>query len=349
MLLIERVISTLLVVDVFAQHAAVRCPLDMWPPGRQTQRFLKQFGCQTATQKLNEGLHDFPRSIGLQNKGRVTAYVPLHIIRFLKCASCLKDVRSVHACGTSFIQAYWPRRYREMLAQSAQEGCPPLGMITLRVGSVNLELVCLLLPRRRFGFQLQSIGHRSIHLTADSSPNTGHDVFGMLDTILCGGGAHDKWQLKLPGSTRLGHRFTEAIHKLMNLLWASGLLCGPCIATLHRSLMVVRSLVADMGPTENMMLNINDSAVQGFLESLGRKLSSHPAAELVFPHVVHLPDWCHMLSSCLKSSFEAMPRRPWLLEQLSTLLDFSTMECLLILWMCGWRPMGLSVASRYAR
>ena len=114
-------------------------------------------------------------------------------------------------------------------------------------------------------WQLHAATDIWICLYADSSPAAGIDIFAMIAEVWINGICR---MLVLPGIV-LGHGHGSALDKLMALLWALWLVCGPTVASLEAILLAVVAMTTDQG-VESLMVSLGNA-----LDAVLCRLQSH--------------------------------------------------------------------------
>ena len=129
-----------------------------------------------------------------------------------------------------------------MLAELLQSGFHWPSGTTIRRARPRLDIAAMLMTRRFFHTVLQQ--SFDLHLTADSSPVTGMDIFGAEVDIFSHACKYRKFTL--PGAT-LAHGHTSALSKALSLTWSLWLVSGPSMASLESVLEHLRSITSDWG------------------------------------------------------------------------------------------------------
>jgi hypothetical protein len=176
-------------------------------------------------------------------------------------------------------------------------------------------VTCMLLARRFFRDALSQPG--SLHLTCDSSPITGMDIFGAYIDVFY----HDGFRtFTLPGAT-LAHGYTTALHKALTLVWSLWLIAGPSMQQLETLLARVRSMTTDWG-VESFIPSCGNP-LQEFAQTMGLRVSEgFRALPNMFAYCVHIGDWNHTIATIVKRSFESVAAWADVLEKLRALVKF---------------------------
>ena len=223
--------------------------------------------------------------------------------RSLKLPRLLFDLygrRGAKRCWTNFSKMafFWPSGW------------------TIRRARARLDIAAMLMTRRFFQTVLQQ--SFDLHLTCDSSPVTGMDIFGGEVDIFSHACSYRKFTL--PGAT-LAHGHTTALSKALSLTWSLWLLSGPSMASLESVLSHLRSITSDWGVESFMVQTKNALAIFG--QRLGLAISpAFRAYPTLFPYCAHIGDWNHTLATVIKASCEALEIWPEFLSQLRSLVKF---------------------------
>jgi hypothetical protein len=197
------------------------------------------------------------------------------------------------------VRALWPEQSQQMLDELMLTGFSFPSKAALLRARPRLDVATMLLERYEWalGMFAKSRGNlASVHMTADGSPNSGRDLFGILmDVFVSSGALHHR---VLPG-TSLGHGFMSVIDKCMSLLWSMWLIVGPLMSTLEDVLLSVRSFTADFGIESKLgdVANI----LEHFAKSVGQHASPNFSKHrFLLPNCVYIPDWNHLIMNLLK-------------------------------------------------
>ena len=186
----------------------------------------------------------------------------------------------------------------------------------------RLDILDMLLERRRFAAArlLDLIVY--IGLFSDSSPVTGEELQGMVMDIIYTDESHRR--LVLPGAT-LAYNCTSAVFKSIALLWSCWLVAGPSYAAMSYFYSKVRCITTD-GGTEKSTIELPD-VLRAFLKWVSgtpllecRGLVIHDR-RLMF-HCLRVSGWCHAWGNTMKAMAGMCPCWPRVLSQMRTLVAF---------------------------
>ena len=217
------------------------------------------------------------------------------------------------------VRSMWPAQSQAMIGELLATGFRFPHASTMKRARPRFDIACMCMERAEWACgrysRDASAGKRSIHLYADSSPNTGSEIFGMIFDVVAKGKLFRT--LQLPGSV-LGHGFMSAVDKTMAVLWAVFLSVGPMWSSIEEFLYDVRSFTSDCG-VESLISDTKNIA-QAFAESLNLKVSATFQQERwLLPSCVYIPDWNHLASNAMKAMLQSLPRWPALLSKLRAL------------------------------
>jgi hypothetical protein len=187
-------------------------------------------------------------------------------------------------------------------------------------GASRLDLVDMLLLRRRFAADRSIDRVQSIHLYSDASPVTGEELQGMIMDVFYRGGEHER--IVLPGVT-LAYGSFNAIVKATAILWAAWLIAGPEESGVRYFMGKVFSLVTDHG-TEIKMITVPDiiSAFMRWNEGweLPRCAPLVVFTERLFNNAIRISGWCHAWGNLMQEVAHVCPCWPRILDQLRTMV-----------------------------
>ena len=191
---------------------------------------------------------------------------PLVYMRFLDCSRFVKAFGMIANAADAIVRALWPSKCRVMMDELMASGFEFPSRASLARARPRLDATYMLLER--FEWHLGLFAHeeganRSIHMTADGSPNSGRDIFGILLDLF----VWNRFYHRILPGTSLGHGFMAVVDKMMALLWAVWLCVGPDISNVERFLLDVRSMTSDQG-TESNLANVAN-ILKFFADTLG--------------------------------------------------------------------------------
>ena len=248
--------------------------------------------------------------------GDVTFLIdPCDYLRFLDVTCLLRSSALLAKAANQMVRALWPNECQRMMLQLLQTGFTFPSKNSLLRARPRLDVTSMLLERFEWSLGMfSSVGGPglSIHMTADGSPNSGRDFFGVLmDVFLCGTQLHHRM---LPG-TSLGHGYMSVVDKGMAFLWSIWLIMGPLISSIEAVLCSIRSFTSDFG-IESKVPNMANM-LEHFARSVQQRVSPTFSKHLyLLPNCVYIPDWNHLVMNLLKRVLNSLPTWPKRLDQL---------------------------------
>jgi len=162
----------------------------------------------------------------------------------------------------------------------------------------------------------------SMHLFADGSPVTGHEVQGMLVDMCWASGAVTRRVLVAAGLT---YGRCSAVDKLLALLWAAWLTAGPDEAAFLLFLSFFTSATTDLG-TESHMLDLPDLGRAFFKTLCGVPIAVAKdlidAKQSSLGHAMLLPGWGHLIGNLAKFACHSAQGWPETLTHIRNLSKF---------------------------
>jgi hypothetical protein len=173
-----------------------------------------------------------------------------------------------------------------------------------------VDVVDMLLDRRRFLADRIHDRIEAINLYSDGSPNTGLEFQGMIMEVFYKDGTARR--IILPGST-LAYGLADAVSKGLALLWSLWLVCGPSIENVQYVLNLVVSIATDTG-AEIHLLSIPDIVRAFYCWISGKSLDEARAFvkhdQRLFPFALRISGWGHAWGNIMKGVAKDTPR--WL-------------------------------------
>ena len=186
----------------------------------------------------------------------------------------------------------------------------------------RLDVMDLLLMRRKIHADALTDNILAINLYSDGSPVSGAEIQGMLCDIHRRNGEHER--IELPGSN-LSYGLFDSISKSACLLHAFWLIAGPDYDTLRYCLRKVVSITSDLG-TEIHTLEMRDMAKAYCMYMEGADLAACRDAvntmERWLPFAARLSGWSHTMGNIMLHTAESTGRWPDALAKMRTLVSF---------------------------
>ena len=186
----------------------------------------------------------------------------------------------------------------------------------------TLDLVDMLIQRRRF--EADRIHDRivSIHIYSDSSPVTKEELQGMIMDIFYTDG--EPRRVVLPGCT-LSYGCFNVVSKAIALVWAVWLVAGPSEEAVQFFFEKVASIVTDHG-TELQLLTV-PNLVKAFIRWNSGVPLAHCASLVddssrLMPNALRISGWCHAWGNLMKEILHVCPRWPTVLDQIRSMVSF---------------------------
>ena len=189
----------------------------------------------------------------------------------------------------------------------------------------KLDVMDLLLFRRKLHADAAHDMIVAINLYSDSSPVSGSEIQGMLMDI------HrrndDNERIELPGGN-LSYGQFDAVSKSMCLLHALWLVAGPDAQTIRYCLRKVASITTDHG-TEMHTLEMRDvvDAYCAYMQgaSLEHCRTLVDVSSRWLPNALRISGWSHSMGNIMRHTAETTTRWPRILQQMRDLVGFSGM------------------------
>ena len=186
----------------------------------------------------------------------------------------------------------------------------------------KLDVMDLLLFRRKLHADAAHDMIVAINLYSDSSPVSGSEIQGMLMDI------HrrndDNERIELPGGN-LSYGQFDAVSKSMCLLHALWLVAGPDAQTIRYCLRKVASITTDHG-TEMHTLEMRDvvDAYCAYMQgaSLEHCRTLVDVTSRWLPNALRISGWSHSMGNIMRHTAEATTRWPRILQQMRDLVGF---------------------------
>lgn len=108
---------------------------------------------------------------------------PLQYLSFLEATQYLKQLKFLAKASNAMVRALWPEESQAMFADLLNTGFVFPSSQSLARARPQLDSACMLLERVEWNtgrFMRRPGRPRRIHLTADGSPNSGRDIFGII-------------------------------------------------------------------------------------------------------------------------------------------------------------------------
>ena len=186
----------------------------------------------------------------------------------------------------------------------------------------RLDVIDLLLMRRKLHADAATDNTLAINLYSDASPVAGEEIQGMLCDIHRKNG--DNERVELPGCN-LSYGLFDAISKSVCLLHAFWLVAGPDPDTIRYCLHKVISITTDFG-TEVHTIEMVDmvAAYCAYMEGsdMTKLRSAVNQEERWLPFALRLSGWSHTLGNIMKHTAESATRWPDVLAKMRTLVEF---------------------------
>jgi hypothetical protein len=112
---------------------------------------------------------------------------PCTYLNFLDATRYLKQLKQIRLASSTCVRALWPEQSQQMLDDLLHTGFVFPSGGSLARARPQLDGCCMLLERFEWNvgrFASRPGNRRSINLTADSSPNSGRDLFGIIMAAL---------------------------------------------------------------------------------------------------------------------------------------------------------------------
>ena len=186
----------------------------------------------------------------------------------------------------------------------------------------KLDIVDLLILRRRMHAAAEHDSIKAINVYTDSSPVSGTEMQGMLMDIHFTDDTHDR--IELPGGS-LTYGLFDAVSKTICLLHAFWLIAGPDAKTVKYVCSRVISVTTDFG-TEKHTIEMRDCVTAYCMWMNGVPLDDCRAFVDVtrrwLPNAIRLAGWSHALGNIMKHTAEACVRWPAILDNMRTMVNF---------------------------
>ena len=186
----------------------------------------------------------------------------------------------------------------------------------------KLDVVDLLILRRRLHAAAAHDLLKAVNVYSDSSPVSGSEMQGMIIDLHFRDGAYER--IELPGGT-LTYGLFDAVSKTMCLLHAFWLVAGPDHATLKYFCSKVISVTTDFG-TEKHTIEMRD-CTRAYCEYMaGRPLDEVrqfvDVTRRWLPNSIRLAGWGHAHGNIMKHTAEATLRWPVILDRMRSMVSF---------------------------
>jgi len=193
---------------------------------------------------------------------------------------------------------------------------------TIEDANRKLDVVDLLILRRRFHAAAAHDLLKAVNVYSDSSPVSRTEMQGMVIDVHFHNGDFER--IELPGGT-LCYGLFDAISKTICLLHAFWLIAGPDAATLQYFCSRVISVTTDFG-TEKHTIEMRD-CVRAYCEYMdGRPLDECrqfvDVTRRWLPNAIRLAGWSHSLGNTMKHTAEASARWPVMLDHMRVVVNF---------------------------
>ena len=195
----------------------------------------------------------------------------------------------------------------------------------LQTALARIDVVAMLLTRRKFRRWRKLGCVRSINVYSDASPVTGEELQGMVVDINFRDNSMER--LTLPGST-LAYGHTDTLSKSVALIWAIWLVAGPELDDLRWFCGNITSLTTDFG-VEIHLMECPDILEAFVIWARGNtplhELRGRPWVKSdarAFPRALRVGGWSHMMGNIMKAIAAKFDAWPVYLESLRALCKF---------------------------
>jgi len=248
---------------------------------------------------------------------KTPAMDPIHVLNALGFAKFLRTPRDfTPAMGAAF------KYDNPDCEEEERDSSKDPGRSTLDDAFTKLDIVDLLLLRRRLHADASVDAILAINVYSDSSPVSGEEIQGMLIDITRRNG--DNERITLPGGT-LSYGLFDSVSKSICLLHAFWLLAGPDVETVQYMCDKVVACTTDFG-TEMHLLEMRDVTRAYCLWMSGYELDNCRQFVDVnrrwLERAVRISGWSHTYGNIMKHTAETSARWPKILDKMRACVSF---------------------------